>query len=219
MAGGSKGPQSMNRPSARHSRFQSLAAQDLDVRKDRHLDTMQCVQLPKNQKKPMIAVQHTFWLVFGGMPLVILWAVFGCLMIFPGALLGAYSHAWNCWGIAAIILYPWKKDKNIWQKPNQRAAAGGVGNILWFPFGLVLFLLHLLGAFLCLLSVVCIPVACNHMRLANIALTPFGLAFTRDDAKEAIVLKPRETVASQMHSRISTRGNFWNSKSKASQIM
>lgn len=49
-----------------------------------------------------------------------------------------------------------------------------LGNILWFPFGLILFIVHSSLALSCVVSIVGIPFAFQHVKLAQFALLPFG---------------------------------------------
>ena len=50
-----------------------------------------------------------------------------------------------------------------------------IGNIIWLIFGgLILALGHLIAALLCAITIIGIPFAIAHMRLAGLALMPLG---------------------------------------------
>ena len=65
-------------------------------------------------------------------------------------------------------------------------AFGTLGNIVWFlVFGVWLALGHLASAFACAITIVGIPFALQHLKLAGIALAPVGKTVVTIEAAEA----------------------------------
>eukprot|EP00392_Amoebophrya_sp_AT5.2_P003006 g3011.t1 len=189
----------------RANSLKSLAQQDDDNRRSRHLEAMMLLKIPPRQNKVVVALQHTVWLVFFGILAVLLWFIFGILSYF----FCACGHGKTCFAIARCILNPWRKGSNIWKKPGHRFCCL---HLVWMVVpGLILLVIHLLCALMCVILIVACPMACNHFRLAMLSLSPFGLVFNYNDAKMALNLKPREGQMSRMQSRASK--NFWGSKS------
>jgi uncharacterized membrane protein YccF (DUF307 family) len=112
----------------------------------------------------------------------LLWAIFGggfitaieyllagalCCLTIVGIPFGV-----QCFKIAGLALFPFGKDFT-----NTRGGAiGFVFNVLWLVFaGIWIFLSHLALAVPLALTIIGIPFAFQHVKLAMLALAPFGV--------------------------------------------
>lgn len=78
----------------------------------------------------------------------------------------------QCFKLAALALFPFGKDYS----ERRQGVVGGVGNLLWFICaGLWIFLSHLALALSLAVSLIGIPFALAHLKLALVALAPFGV--------------------------------------------
>ena len=81
----------------------------------------------------------------------------------------------QCFKIAGLGLMPFGKEI----RPGQSGRVlSGLGNILWFIFaGLWIGLSHLVLGVATALTIIGIPFALQHLKLAQLALWPFGRDF------------------------------------------
>src|SRR5664279_3201376 len=62
-----------------------------------------------------------------------------------------------------------------WTRPSRLAPMRLVGNVIWLVLGgFLLALGHLISALLCAITIIGIPFAIAHLRLAGLALMPLG---------------------------------------------
>lgn len=81
----------------------------------------------------------------------------------------------QCFKLAGLGLVPFGKD--IVEDPAAPGGGfvGGLGNVLWFLLaGLWIFLSHITLAAGLAVTIIGIPFALQHLKLALLALTPFG---------------------------------------------
>ena len=79
----------------------------------------------------------------------------------------------QCFKIAGLALLPFGKD--IDARPAADGALRVIGNVLWFVFaGLWIFLTHLALAVGLAVTIIGIPFAVQHFKLALLAVWPFG---------------------------------------------
>jgi uncharacterized membrane protein YccF (DUF307 family) len=126
---------------------------------------------------PVSLMLNVLWIVFGGLWMAICWVIAAILMAITIVGLPWTRAAFN---IAAYTLLPFG------QKAVSRAQISGhhdlgtgplgvLGNIIWFVLaGWWLALGHLITAVLLALTIVGIPFAWAHLKLAGIALWPVG---------------------------------------------
>jgi uncharacterized membrane protein YccF (DUF307 family) len=99
---------------------------------------------------------NLLWILFGGFWMAVGWAVAACIMAITIIGLPWTKAAFT---IAAYTLLPF----------------GFLGNIVWFVLsGWWLALGHLVTALLCAITIIGIPFAWAHLKLAGIALWPIG---------------------------------------------
>jgi uncharacterized membrane protein YccF (DUF307 family) len=118
-------------------------------------------------------IKLIFWWIFGGLISACLWWIAGlilCLTI-VGAPFGS-----QCFKIASLCLDPF--DKDICRKDGCCSSSGGccgfILNILWLPMGIFIALFHVLQGIIFAVSIIGIPCAKQHFKLADLAIWPFG---------------------------------------------
>lgn len=108
------------------------------------------------------------WLVFGGFFAAIGWAAAGLLCMFT--IIGI-PFGLQCMKIASLTLLPFGREVYV----GQFGAAGLIGNILWILLlGWELFIYHAVLMFLFGITIIGLPFARQHAKLASLALLPFG---------------------------------------------
>jgi uncharacterized membrane protein YccF (DUF307 family) len=118
-------------------------------------------------------VFNILWVVFGGG--FIIWLEYWlaglllCLTV-VGAPFGV-----QCFKIADLGLFPFGKDFDVDPTARGGETLGLLMNVVWFfVAGLWIFLSHLGLALACAATIVGIPFAVQHLKLAVLALAPFG---------------------------------------------
>ncbi|OIQ83763.1 inner membrane protein YccF [mine drainage metagenome] len=115
---------------------------------------------------------NLIWFVFGGFVMGLGWwfAALLCAITIVGIPLAIASFR-----IGTFSFWPF--GRRIVDKPAGagRAALGLLGNVIWAVFfGWWLALGHLVSALLCAITIIGIPFALQHLKLAGLSLTPFG---------------------------------------------
>lgn len=137
----------------------------------------------------MKTLGNIIWFIFGGLELAIAYFVLGIIQLIfvvtiPFALQSFKLGLYTLWpfGRALVQGDPEKKPSTI-------------GNVLWFVFaGLWLAIGHVIAGIVMLITIIGIPLAPTHFKLASAALMPFG--------KEVVPL----SVARQMGHNVATVG-------------
>ena len=118
----------------------------------------------------MNTLGNIIWIFFGGF-LIFLFYLFGSLIL--AITIIGIPFAVQTFKMAFLALLPFGKEVN----PGQRA--GGclyiIMNIIWILFaGLEIAITHLVLAFLFAITIIGIPFARQHLKLAYLGLVPFG---------------------------------------------
>ena len=96
-----------------------------------------------------------------------------------------------CFVIGQFTFFPFGNEAINRQELNQHedigtGGLGLIGNILWFVFaGVWLAIGHLGSALLCFVTIIGIPFAIQHLKLAGIALAPIGKTIVTKEVAEA----------------------------------
>jgi uncharacterized membrane protein YccF (DUF307 family) len=127
----------------------------------------------------MTLLLNLIWVVFGGFLMALAWFAAGLL-----AAISIVGLPWAraCFNIAQFSLWPFGREA-----VNRRALTGRddvgtgplglLGNIIWLVmFGIWLAIGHLVAALACALTIIGIPFALQHIKLAEISLMPIGMA-------------------------------------------
>jgi uncharacterized membrane protein YccF (DUF307 family) len=119
----------------------------------------------------MRLVLNLLWAILGGGAVLALqYALAGlvCCITIVGIPFGL-----QCFKLAGLALFPFGKDYDDGAK---RGAGHFIFNVLWLVFaGIWIFLTHLAAAVPLALSLIGIPFAIQHVKLAMLALMPFGV--------------------------------------------
>ena len=120
---------------------------------------------------------NLLWIVFGGLWMAIAWVVAGIIMAIT--IIGL-PWAWAAFNIASYTLLPFgrkavSRAEHLGTHDVGTGPFGFLGNIVWLVLaGWWLALGHLLTAILLAVTIIGIPFAWAHFKLAGIALWPIG---------------------------------------------
>jgi uncharacterized membrane protein YccF (DUF307 family) len=116
----------------------------------------------------MSFIGNLIWLILGGIIAAIGWTIAGVLLCIT--LIGI-PFGIQCFKIAGLSLAPFGKEVSV----GNFGAGGLIGNIIWLlVLGWELFLMHIVIAFLLAITIIGLPFAKQHLKLAQLALIPFG---------------------------------------------
>ncbi|ELJ8821065.1 YccF domain-containing protein [Vibrio parahaemolyticus] len=125
----------------------------------------------------MRTLGNIIWFLFGGVFMGLLWWLFGIL-----AFISIIGIPWGraCFVMGNFSFFPFGKeavsrDELTNEMDIGTSPLGVIGNILWFVFaGLWLAIGHILSAAACFVTIIGIPFALQHLKLAVISLAPIG---------------------------------------------
>jgi uncharacterized membrane protein YccF (DUF307 family) len=143
--------------------------------------------LARSAEMHMSLILNLIWFVCGGFVMAIGWLAFALLMAITVV---GLPWARACLNIAIYTLWPFGKDainRKILTGEDDLGTGGlgVVGNILWFIFaGLWLCIGHVAAAIASALTVIGIPLAVAHLKLANVALFPVGKTIVSKEVAE-----------------------------------
>lgn len=136
----------------------------------------------------MRAIGNFLWFILGGVFMGLAWWLAGLL-----AFCSIVGIPWGkaCFVIGSFTFFPFGKQAISRRELNQRddigtGALGMVGNVLWFIFaGIWLAIGHVMSAIACFVTIIGIPFAIQHLKLAGIALAPIGQTVVSNEVAEA----------------------------------
>ena len=129
----------------------------------------------------MSLIGNIIWLILGGLVLALGYVIAGVIMFIfiitiPFALQSFKLAGFSLWPFGRVMV-------------DRGGASGGlsaIGNVIWVLLaGLWLALGHLLAALLLAITIIAIPFASAHVKLAGAALTPFGKSVMSKKQAEA----------------------------------
>jgi uncharacterized membrane protein YccF (DUF307 family) len=134
---------------------------------------------------PLSFLLNVLWLFTGGV-----WMAAGWLLAAVIMALTIVGLPWARSGltIARYTLLPFgysavRRDDHYGREDLGTGLFGGIGNIIWFVFaGWWLALLHLMHAIALAITIIGIPFAWAHLKLAGLALWPVGKDIVPNDA-------------------------------------
>ena len=128
---------------------------------------------------------NILWLVLGGLEMAIVYAIAGIIsfLLVVTAPLGVAAFR-----LAAFSLWPF--GRSLVRK--ESAGAGStVGNVVWIVLiGWWVALAHLVAAVVNAITIIGIPFAVAHVKLAGAALTPFGSDVVEGRGGDITVQRP-----------------------------
>ncbi|KJK20700.1 YccF domain-containing protein [Cupriavidus sp. 2MCAB6] len=136
----------------------------------------------------MRAILNFLWFILGGVFMGLAWWLAGLL-----AFVSIVGIPWGkaCFVIGKFTFFPFGKQAISRRELHQRddigtGALGLAGNVIWFVFaGVWLALGHVASAIACFVTIIGIPFAIQHLKLAGIALAPIGQTVVTNEVAEA----------------------------------
>ena len=121
---------------------------------------------------------NIIWFVFGGVLMGLVWWFFGVL-----AFISIVGIPWarSCFVLGSFAFFPFGKmavprDVLTGKQDIGTGILGSIGNIIWFIFaGLWIAIGHIMSAVACAVTIIGIPFAWQHLKLAGLALCPVGM--------------------------------------------
>jgi uncharacterized membrane protein YccF (DUF307 family) len=133
----------------------------------------------------MAFILNVIWVVLGGFAMAIAWFLVGVI-----AAISIVGLPWAraCFNIANFSLWPFGREA-----VNRAALTGRedigtgplglIGNVIWLVFfGIWLAIGHVGAAIACAITIIGIPFAIQHLKLAGISLMPIGMTVVDKDA-------------------------------------
>lgn len=125
----------------------------------------------------MSCLGNAIWFIFGGIGMGLIWWLFGVLCF-----ISIIGIPWGraCFVIGNFAFFPFGKmpvSRNVLTGQHDLGTGpfGTVGNIIWLVLaGIWIALGHLISAVFCALTIIGIPFAWQHVKLAALALCPIG---------------------------------------------
>lgn len=120
---------------------------------------------------------NVLWFIFGGALAALLWIVAGLLMMIT---LVGIPWARAAFVIAGFVAWPFGREPIArsavtGQRDVGTGTLGVVGNVIWVVlFGVTLFVAHLIEAVALAVTIIGIPFAIQHLKIAKITLWPIG---------------------------------------------
>ncbi|NPD08716.1 YccF domain-containing protein [Vibrio ostreicida] len=125
----------------------------------------------------MKTIGNLIWFLFGGVFMGLMWWLFGLI-----AFISIVGIPWGraCFVIGKFSFFPFgheaiARDELTNEEDIGTGSLGFVGNVIWFIFaGFWLAIGHILSAVACFVTIIGIPFALQHLKLAVISLAPIG---------------------------------------------
>ncbi|MGF1742744.1 YccF domain-containing protein [Vibrio profundum] len=125
----------------------------------------------------MRTIGNILWFLLGGAAMGLLWWAFGLL-----AFISIIGIPWGraCFVMGRFSFFPFGYEavprNHVFREQDiGTGTLGFIGNVIWFLFaGLWLALGHLVSAVACFVTIIGIPFALQHLKLAIISLAPIG---------------------------------------------
>jgi uncharacterized membrane protein YccF (DUF307 family) len=143
---------------------------------------------------PVSLLLNILWLVFGGIWMALAWLIAALIMAIT--IIGL-PWAWAALNIASYTLMPFGRKAVSRAEYSGRPDIGTglfgfAGNLIWLVLaGWWLALGHLITAVLLAITIIGIPFAWAHLKLAGIALWPIGKEIVPADALPLSYTRPR----------------------------
>ena len=141
----------------------------------------------------MRLIGNVLWLVFSGIEMAIAYLIAGLLSIL---LIVTIPFAVPAFRLAGYTLWPFGR---VVVRRSDAGAGSTIGNVLWFLIaGWWLALLHVVFALVFAITIIGIPFAVAHLKLAGLALTPYGkdIVEARFAGQHDVVLSSPQPLAS-----------------------
>jgi uncharacterized membrane protein YccF (DUF307 family) len=133
---------------------------------------------------PFSLLLNILWMIFGGVWMAVGWIVAAVIM---AVTIVGIPWAWAAFNIASYTLLPFgrkavSRAEYLGTSDMGTGLLGLIGNIVWLVLaGWWLALGHLVTAFFLAITIIGIPFAWAHLKLAGIALWPIGKMIVEAD--------------------------------------
>lgn len=126
--------------------------------------------------QPVNFLMNILWLILGGFWMAIGWYLAGVVMAIT--IIGL-PWARACFVLGNLSLWPFGKEvvdrRDVSGHDIGTGTLGFIGNVIWFVLaGVWLAIGHLLAAVANFITIIGIPFALQHLKLAGLALAPIG---------------------------------------------
>ena len=129
----------------------------------------------------MRTLGNILWLILGGLPMAIAYAVAGLVMF---VLIVTIPFGVQAFKMAGFALWPF--GRVMVEIPGKGGCLNTIGNVIWIVLaGFWLAIGHLLSALLLAITIIGIPFAVANVKLAGAALVPFGRTTMSAEAAQA----------------------------------
>lgn len=137
----------------------------------------------------MRTIGNIIWFLLGGVFMGLAWWFFGLL-----AFISIIGIPWGraCFVIGNFSFFPFgqeaiSRDELTNKQDIGTSPFGLIGNVIWFVFaGFWLAVGHVLSSVVCFITIIGIPFALQHLKLAVISLAPIGKAIVpKEEAARA----------------------------------
>ncbi|KQH87055.1 hypothetical protein AMR76_04850 [Vibrio furnissii] len=133
----------------------------------------------------MRTIGNIIWFLLGGVMMGLAWWFFGLL-----AFISIVGIPWGraCFVIGTFSFFPFGqeaigRDELTGKEDIGTGGFGVIGNVIWFLLaGVWLAIGHLLSAVACFITIIGIPFALQHLKLAVISLAPIGQTIVSKEA-------------------------------------
>lgn len=136
-------------------------------------------------------VLNILWFILGGWAMGLMWWLAGIVMFIT--IIGI-PWGMSCFRIGLLAFWPFGRTvvqrETLGQYDVGTGLVGFVGNVLWFVLaGIWLAIGHLLEAIALAITIIGIPFAFQHLKLARLTLAPIGTAIVDADFEEQLRLR------------------------------
>lgn len=159
----------------------------------------------------MKTIGNIIWLLLAGIWLFISYVIAGVIMCL---LIITIPFGIQSFKLAVFSLWPF--GRTAVQRPGGSGAASGCGNVLWFILGgWWIVIVHAVTALLLCIPIITIPLALQNLKIAGLALAPFGKEIVRTAdlpgyyARAAQVIAPGPAAATPAQVQYSADGQYW----------
>ncbi|MBO9534327.1 MAG: YccF domain-containing protein [Solirubrobacteraceae bacterium] len=130
-------------------------------------------------------IANVIWVVVSGVWLAFFYAIAGVLLC---CTVIGIPFGLQVFKIARYVLWPFGYTL---VKTSEVPAMSTIGNILWLPFGCLLFLAHLGTAAVLAITIIGFPFAIANLKISVAAFTPFGRTVMSNREVQAAVAAHR----------------------------
>jgi len=118
----------------------------------------------------MSFIGNLIWLLFGGLMIAVEYFVSSILLMLT---IVGIPFGLQTLKLASLAIWPFGREAIY--KPQASGCLSTIMNVLWFLLGGIwIALTHVLWGIILAITIIGIPFAKQHFKLASVALTPFG---------------------------------------------